>query len=134
MASPKNVIIRSSTWQEEAPIEFIVKEVVVDKGVEYPLTLTNPEDGSQEVYPIDNTLLISISGESEEEVVNMVFSESLIHDFDGEMKYNDDGDIVFDLKPDKKVFELGMSIGLYFNYDELPVELKNFKIQFKDGE
>lgn len=134
MVSPKSVIIRSSTWQEEAPIEFEVKEVIVDKGGEYPLTLTNPEDGSQEVYPIENTLLISISGASEEEVVNMVFSESLIHDFDGEMKYNDDGNIVFDLKPDKKVFELGMSIGLYFNYDELPVELKNFKIQFKEGE
>ena len=40
----------------------------------------------------------------------------------------------FDLKPDKKVFELGLSIGLYFNYDELPLELKNFKIQFNDGE
>jgi hypothetical protein len=134
MASPKSVIIRSSTWQEEAPIEFEVKEVNIDKNVSYPLTLTNPDNESQEVYPIENTLLISISGAKEDEAVNMVFSESLIHDFDGEMKYNDDGNIVFDLKPDKKVFELGMSVGLYFNYDELPLELKNFKIQFKEGE
>lgn len=134
MNKAKTVIIRSSTWQEEAPLDFEVKEVIVDKGIDYPLTLTNPEDGSQEVYPIEKSVLVSLNGEKEDDVVNMVFSESLIHDFDGELKYNDDGNIVFDLKPDKKVFELGMSIGLYFNYEELPEALKNFKIQFKESE
>lgn len=134
MKSAKSVIIRSSTWEEEAPVDFDIKEVVVERKQSYPLTLTNPENGEKEVYPIEDTMMVSLNGESLEDVVNIAFSESLVHDFEGDLNYNDDGNIVFDLKPDKKVFELGMSIGLYFDFDELPAELKNFKIQFKEGE
>ena len=134
MDKVKSVIIRSATWQEEAPIDFKIDQVEVQRDIEYPLTLTNPSDNSQEVYPVKGVALVSLQGAKDDEVVNMAFSESLLHEFEGEMKFNDDGNMGFDLKPDKKVFELGLSIGLYFNYDELPLELKNFKIQFNDGE
>ena len=102
MKSAKSVIIRSSTWEEEAPVDFEIKEVGVERNQSYPLTLTNPENGDKEVYPIENTMMVSLMGESDEDVVNIAFSESLVHDFEGELNYNDDGNIVLILSQIKR--------------------------------
>lgn len=126
----KKVVVRSSTWQEEAPVDFEVIETNFEKGFEFPFTLQNPKTGEKEVFPIKDTMLVILQGK--EENISIAISESLLYEFDEHNLINDEGKMIFELKPDKKVYELGMSVGLYFSFDELPKKLKDYKIQLPE--
>lgn len=125
------IVVRSSTWIEEAPIDFEIKNVEFVEHFEFPFTLQNPETGEKEVFPIADTLLVIVEGENEN--VTLVISESMLYEFDKENAISEER-LVIDLKPDRKVYELGMSVGLYFDYELLPKKIKEYKIQVPEGE
>jgi DNA helicase TIP49 (TBP-interacting protein) len=127
----KNLIIRSTDWEEEAPIEFDIKNINIQQGFEFPFTLTNPENGEKEVYPIANTMVVTLEGEDDQ--MSVVISESLLHEFDKD-EFVEMDKMVIDLHPGKTVYELGMSVGLYFDIEDLPKELRSFKIRLPEGE
>lgn len=123
-----SLIIRSAEWTEEAQIPFPVKEIQVIKHTDYPFTLQNKE-GEEEVYPIPDCMVLQFNGEKEQMAI--AISNSLIYTWNSD-EVDKTEKLVFDLKPQRKVFEIGMSVGLYFDADTLPNAIKGFDIKMSE--
>lgn len=122
-----SLLIRSSEWEEEAEVPFAVKEIKKIKNYTYPFKLKN-KAGEEEVYPIEDTLLLHFIGETDEMAIAV--SNSLIYIWNEE-ELDKAEKLIFDLKPQKRMFEIGMSIGLYFDVEMLPSEIKGFEIKME---